>query len=366
MRIFQNFRLGPPYLYWINTKHKKIDQSSYSKRYKLLLNDRYGGVHILKPILDESKDAFLAYGDDKISQRFWARENGMATCNLEKILLSQIEDHRTEVLYQCDPERYPSNFVNRLPGCVRKTIVWRGSTVNIPNLSTYDCVVSDFEFLNEKWRKNGWRSAWFAPSWDPVMAEYSSGDNYTSDITFCGSYARTNGYDTRIELLNSLAKFQGLENQVNFYLSVKKYGRLLDSRPWRWIPWPIFLPRALSSFVRQPLFGRAMYAAFASSKIVINPATDMVGVERGNMRCWEALGCGACMVASKGKYPEGFEEGVNFETYTSAEDAQKRIIDLLADEARRKKMARAGRDMVAKVWSKERQWNDFVDLVASL
>ncbi|MCP3873885.1 MAG: glycosyltransferase [Desulfobacteraceae bacterium] len=320
----------------------------------------------MKPILDENKDAFLAYGNDKISQRLWASENGIAACNLEKILLSQIEEHRTEVFYQCDPERYPSNFVHRLPGCVRRTIVWRGSIVNIPNLSAYDCVVSNFEFINEKWRKNGWRSAWLAPSWDPVMAEYSSNDDYTNDLNFCGSFSRTAGYDSRIELLNSLVKLQVSGIKSNFHLAVKKYGRLADGRPWRWIPWPIFLSPVLSSFVKQPLFGRAMYAAFASSKIVINPATDMVGAERGNSRCWEALGCGACMVASQGMYPEGFEPGVNFETYSSAEDAQKRIIDLLADEERRKAMAKAGRNMVAKVWSKERQWNDFVALVATL
>ena len=37
---------------------------------------------------------------------------------------------------------------------------------------------------------------------------------------------------------------------------------------------------------------------------------------------------------------------------------------LLSDESRRDAIARAGAEMMAKVWSKERQWDDFVSLVA--
>ena len=102
------------------------------------------------------------------------------------------------------------------------------------------------------------------------------------------------------------------------------------------------------------------------ARIVLNPGTDITGDERGNMRCWEALGCGACMVGSAGRYPEGFEPGVHFETFTDAADAVRVVKSLLADEDRRSSMARAGEAMVAQVWSKDRQWSDFLRLVASL
>ena len=102
------------------------------------------------------------------------------------------------------------------------------------------------------------------------------------------------------------------------------------------------------------------------TKIVLNPATDIAGDIRGNMRCWEALGCGACMLGSAGQYPEGFEPRVNFEMFTDADDLIQKIRYLLADEPRRAAIAKAGTEMLSRIWSKERQWNDFVSLLGNL
>jgi hypothetical protein len=42
-----------------------------------------------------------------------------------------------------------------------------------------------------------------------------------------------------------------------------------------------------------------------SSKIVRSGAIDMAGADRGNMRCFEAMGCGALLLSDEGNYPEG-------------------------------------------------------------
>jgi spore maturation protein CgeB len=109
-----------------------------------------------------------------------------------------------------------------------------------------------------------------------------------------------------------------------------------------------------------------MYLSMSSAKIVVNPATDIAGQERGNMRCWEALGCGSCMVASAGRYPEGFEAGVNFVAYQGTDDMLKKTRQLLQDEPLRRAIADAGHAMVRSVWSKDRQWADFERLAATL
>jgi len=146
----------------------------------------------------------------------------------------------------------------------------------------------------------------------------------------------------------------------------RKWGRLADKTLIRWIPVPIRLPRSLKATMGNPVYGREMYATLSSAKMVLNPATDIAGDIRGNIRCWEALGCGACMLGSAGHYPDGFEVGVNFESFTDADDLVRKIKNLLADEPRRKAMATNGAEMLARTWSKERQWSDFQSIVSML
>ncbi len=339
-------------------------QATFSERKKALLYDRYDATHILKPIYDEDHRSFFTVCDDHTLQFSWAREKGLLSKDLTEILLAQIEEAQSEVVYQLDPVRFPSSFVRRLPGCVKKTIAWRASVIGSDDFSLYDLIVSNFETLNAQLRAKGFRTASFAPSWDPVMAPYAANTEKPIDVFFAGSYVR-NGHGPRLGFLNAVASI-GPPNELDFRLLRKKWGRLSVSGLGKWVPVPIRIPKALASISGTPVFGRDMYAALARSKIVLNPATDIAGDTRGNMRCWEALGCGACMLGSAGRYPDGFDSGVNFESFTDADDLVQKVRNLLADEPRRAAMAKSGADMLARVWSKERQWNDFQSLLASL
>ena len=295
---------------------------------------------------------------------FWARENGLsASTNLTDILLAQIEAFQPDVLYQLDPILFPSSFVRRLPGCVKKVVAWRAAPIGGADLTEYDVVLSNFETLNARWREKGLHTAWFSPSWDPEMTPYAANVNRPVDVFFTGSYARTTGHDDRLAMLDAVAQLSD-GYRIDLRLMSRTWGRLTD-KPWiRWIPVPIRLPQSLRATRNSPVYGREMYTKLSHAKIVLNPATDIAGNIRGNMRCWEALGCGACMLGSVGRYPEGFEAGVNFESFTDADDLVQKIKSLLADEPRRKVMAKNGTDMLARVWSKERQWNDFQSLLA--
>ena len=57
---------------------------------------------------------------------------------------------------------------------------------------------------------------------------------------------------------------------------------------------------------------------------------------------------------------------MNFESFTDVDDLVHKVENLLADEARRKAIAKNGADMLARAWLKERQWNYFQSLVASM
>src|SRR5262249_25646888 len=119
MRLFQNAGVYVSYLPRLNALAREA--SGFEERRRVFLDDRFGALHFLKPVLEGDRDAFFTNSDDEILQRHWARENGLRPdMPLEDILLTQIEDHRTEIFYNLDPMRYPSAFVHKLPGCVRK------------------------------------------------------------------------------------------------------------------------------------------------------------------------------------------------------------------------------------------------------
>ena len=366
MKVFQSAGFGPHYLTAFNFRNPASTYASFDERRHTLLNDRYEATHILKPVYDKDPNCFFTVGDDPILQMLWARENGLGSRNsLTDVLLAQIESFQPDVLYQLDPIQFPSSFVRRLPGCVRKVIAWRAAPIGGADLSAFDVVLSNFETLNARWRDKGLQTAWFSPSWDPEMNQYAANTDRPVDVFFTGSYARTTGHDDRLAMLTAVTQLSD-SHRIDLRLMYKKWGRLADRPLIRWIPVPIRLPKLLRGSTGKPVYGREMYEMLSQAKIVLNPATSIAGDIRGNIRCWEALGCGACMLGSAGHYPEGFEAGVNFESFTSDADLVNKIKLLLNDETRRELISEAGADMMKRVWSKERQWQDFQLLVAKL
>lgn len=365
MKLFQSAGFGSSYLTAFNSNILVSEVASFDARKHALLKDCYAASHILKPVYDGDPNCFFTVCDDPILQMLWARENGLGASNLADILLAQIEEFQPDVFYQLDPILFPSSFVRRLPGCVKKVVAWRAAPIGAADLTAYDVVLSNFETLNARWREKGLHTAWFSPSWDPEMAPYAEISDRPVDVFFTGSYARTTGHDDRLAMLDAVAQLSDLYH-IDLRLMSRKWGRLADKPLLRWIPVPIRLPQSLRFTTNKPVYGREMYATLSRAKILLNPATDIAGEIRGNMRCWEALGCGACMLGSAGEYPEGFEPGVNFEVFVDAEDLKRKINLLLADDSRRVAIAKAGADMLTRIWSKERQWNDFVFLVSKL
>jgi spore maturation protein CgeB len=92
----------------------------------------------------------------------------------------------------------------------------------------------------------------------------------------------------------------------------------------------------------------------------------MPSADRGNMRCFEALGAGSLLLTDAGNYPEGMTRGQTIVTYDSPEDAVKQVRTLLENPEDRSRVARAGYEMVSTRYSKQAQWKRFEALVASI
>jgi Glycosyl transferases group 1 len=362
MRLFQNSGVYPSYLARLNQLAARA--SCFEARRRIFLEDRFGALHVLKPVLEGTADAFFTNGDDEVLQRLWSREQGMPQkATLEAILLAQIEQHRTEVFYNMDPIRYPSAFARKLPGCVRKTLCWRAAPSGNADLTAYHAVLGNFPSILESWRSKGCRAEVFYPAHDPVMDEYGLG-NRPIDVLFVGGYSRH--HTSRASTLEKVAGLAA-SRRVVYCLDPSRLTRLAESGIGVWLPLKKHRrPEAVARIARPPVFGRQLYELIGSSKVVLNGAVDMAGVDRGNMRCFEAMGCGALLVSDAGRYPEGMDQEDTILTYETGGDCLVQIEKALANWSETKQKANLGRGKIRKLYSKERQWALFESLLERL
>lgn len=362
MRLFQNGGLYPSYVPRLNTLARGA--STFAARRRVFLDDRFGALHFLKPVLDDDVEAFFTNGDDEILQRQWARENGLrADATLEGILLAQIESHRAEVFYNLDPVRYPSAFLRKLPGCVRKSICWRVAPSGQADLTAYHAVVGNFPSILKAWESRGWRTATFFPAVDPVMDQYG-GAARPIDILFVGGYSRH--HSVRARVLEQVASLTS-KWQVTYCLDASRLTRLAESPVGRLLPLAKHRrPRAVADIAMPPMFGRQLYELLGQSKVALNGTIDMSGEDRGNMRCFEAMGCGALLVSDAGNYPAAMRPGETMQTYDSPENALAVISNALKQWPSSAEIARRGRHELTGRYDKSQQWRQFVDLVGQV
>jgi hypothetical protein len=362
VRLFQNCGVMPPYL-------KRLDELAppeitFNERRRVFLDDRFGALHLLKPVLDQDADAFLACGNDEVMQRQWARENGMKErASLEEILLAQIERHRTEIFYNLDPVRYPSSFLRKLPASVKKTCCWRAAPSRNADLAAYGAVLGNFPSILNSWRSKGCRAELFFPAVDPKMEAYGHGDR-PIDVLFVGGYSRH--HSARAKILEQVAS-RAATRRVVYCLDPSRLTMLAESQIGRLLPLQKHRrPKAIAEIAKPPVFGLQLYEMIGNSKIVLNGAIDMAVNDRGNMRCFEAMGCGALLISDTGNYPPGIEAGATMLTYECAEHAPELISACLDDWSRSEEMAERGRRRVSALYDKDSQLRRFVELVAEI
>lgn len=359
MRLFQNsgvYRSYRPRLALLTRNCTTFEQAQ-----RAFLDDRFGAAHFLMPVLDGDPDAFFANGDDERAQRLWAAEQGMpAKPPLDAILLAQIEHHRTEVFYNMDPMRYGDAFLARLPGSVRRTIAWRAAPSQGGQFLGHDVIVNNFPSLLEGYRAQGARAEYLAPAHDPEMDAYAARTHRPVDVLFVGTFSRH--HRTRTAMLEAIARLRD-RMVVAMHLDTSRYTRLAET-PLGWVGSLRKDRRShdIREVARPPVFGRDLLDAIGNAKIVMNGAIDMAGADRGNMRVWEALGCGAALISDQGNYPAGMAPEEEFLTYTTKEDAVARIVSLMDDALLRTAIATRGHAMIATAFSKLRQWEHFVEI----
>lgn len=363
MKIFQNSGLYPAYRRSFDIRNGVLQ--SFDARRELYLKDRFGALHYLLPIVEGDPDGFFTNGDDEVLQRTWATEHGLpAKCTMDEILQAQIEEHKTEVFYNLDPMRYGSEFVKRLPGSVRYSLAWRAAPSPGADFSAYSRVMNNFPSILETYRRFGWSVAYFTPAHDPVMNDYSKRIDRPIDILFVGGYTRH--HQKRALILEAIARLSD-RYSIRYHLERSRMTQLAETPLGIWPPLGRYRrPPEIRDISAPPVFGLDLYEALSKAKIVLNGAIDMSGQDRGNMRCFEAMGCGALLFSDSGIYPQGMVNDSNMLTYNDPADVESRMQKALADPVRLSELASNGLDMIRRTYSKKAQWDRFIEILSEI
>jgi Glycosyl transferases group 1 len=363
VRLFQNSRYYPSLRPRVRELTKK--GATFASQIDAFLNFRESAAHILLPVDQRAEWAFFTNGDDRDVQKVWAREHGLSPrASLSDILKAQIEEHRADVFYNLDATGWGADFIKNLPGCVKNVIAWHAAPFRNVSFSDYDLVVCNFPSILAALNKQGCRTAYFFPGYDPELAQFSVRQNRPIDVLFVGGYSRHHAQ--RAAVLEAVAQLAG-EFNIVYHLDRSRLCQLAESSLGGFLPLARHRrPSAIRAVSNEPRFGRDYYEVLSAAKIVLNGAIDMAREDRGNMRCFETLGGGSLLLSDEGNYPDGMRDGQTIATYNSPEQAVRQVKSLLEDSQKRLSIARAGHEMVSTRYSKEVQWKHFEALVAAI
>jgi hypothetical protein len=192
------------------------------------------------------------------------------------------------------------------------------------------------------------------------MEVYAANTNRETDVVFVGGYSRH--HQRRARVLEAVARLRG-HRKIVFHLDRSRLTRLAESPVGRMLPLGAYRrPADIRAVSASPVFGRELYSVLSHAKVVLNGAVDMAGEDRGNMRCFEALGCGALMVSDHGQYPIGMVEGQTMLSYRDPKHAASIIDSALRCPAMVVELARKGHSEIRKTYGKGEQWRRFQNL----
>ena len=192
------------------------------------------------------------------------------------------------------------------------------------------------------------------------MDPYAANTARPIDVLFVGGYSRH--HRRRAEVLEAVAR-QNDRFTLRLHLDRSRLTQLAESQLGQLLPLAKHRrPKEIRDATAEPVFGRDLYAALSAAKIVLNGAVDMAGADRGNMRCFEAMGCGALMVSDEGRYPEGMVDGETMLTYGDARGAAAVIQEAMKTPTRLMDLATNGYNALRSRYSKQAQWYAFQQL----
>jgi spore maturation protein CgeB len=270
-------------------------------------------------------------------QQKWLAERGVALTSTpetkRQVALLQLQEMKPDVFFMASMWDYYGEFLGEVAKITPNIVTWIACPFPRDlDFSRVKCVLSGTEGISQILRGLGVKSERLLASFDPDILEKLEKRPKTVDVSFVGGISPS--HRDRTELLEWLIR-QKTSLEIWGYL---QHTRLEKAQR-------LFLPSPIESRHRGGAWGLAMYQALADSKITLNAHIDFAKKISGggNMRTYEATGCGTLLITDLSREMEDvFEAGRHLVVYRNREELRERILYYLDHEKEAAEIAAAG------------------------
>lgn len=264
-------------------RENNYDDLTYDEHLEKLLDDYFGSFvsyyRHFKKIGYESK---LIIANDYKLQNKWLKENNI---NLEansktkhKIVLMQIKEYNPNIFFMGSMFDYYGHFLKNVSEVTKNIFTWIACPYpeNL-DFSDVKCVFSSSFKYVETFRYQGINSEVLGAAFDADILNKIITDK-TYDISFIGGLSKV--HKERVASLTKLISKQYNINLFGYGLKKSFFG---------------FFKSSLEKVYKGELWGIEMYKTLAQSNISLNFHIKEANGVSGNMRMYEATGCGSLL-----------------------------------------------------------------------
>jgi spore maturation protein CgeB len=336
MRIFILGDYYVPYLTSFHERHKQfVNKLPYGEHLDLLCADYFGSFVSYRNYFRKiGHDCDLVVANYFPLQQKWADDHGLKIRANRKtqlsLVLRQIEEYQPDIFFIGSIFDYFGEFLKRAQGITPNIFAWIACPFpETLDLSAIRCIISSASYFVDMFRKKGVNSEFLRAGFDAAIIQTVGSPLKNIPLSFIGALS-AGSHSFRTQCLERLIKEE-------IPLNIWGYG----------------LKKSLNPFIKNPIerryqggcWGVEMYRTLARSQITLNFHIDITKDQNwvGNMRMYEATGCGAMLITDDGSnVSQIFTPGVEIETYASYEELKKKVLQYLHEPEAAGAIARAG------------------------
>jgi len=346
MKIFLLADYYQAYLNAFYASHK-TEGLSYDQHQKLLFDDYFGSfVSYYNHFKKRGHDVKLVIGNDAFLQNKWLAEHKISGSGLSKydVVLRQVEEFAPDVFFMGSMFDYYGRFINRVSQTTKNIFAW----ISCPyserlDFSSIRCLISSNDLFVERFRVMGMNAELLRVAFDTEILS-ALDDKKTMDVCFIGGLSKK----------THRSRVQGLELLLANGIDIKTFGYGLR-RPFL----PFGKPLLWNSYGGE-LWGLEMYRTLNRSKLSLNFHIDVAQGISGNMRLFEATGCGTLlMTESAVNLDRLFQPGTEVVAYDNFSDLIEKVGYYLSHDTERERIAKAGQKACTERHSYDKRILDF-------
>ena len=372
----------PSYVADFYERHPSAIGMSFENHRSCLLNDHFGWPGELSTYMRcrGIETEFFVYNDDELQSK-WALQHGVTVNAAENrrdtIALRQVEVTRPDVLWIPFGPMSASRFVKQAAKSAGRVALWMGSPfVEEMDVDGISILVTENPATLRQLHSRFEKVVVTKPGFDQRVLEGSWVATRDIDVAVIGQISKM--HSRRTELLSFLLE-NGIDLQVWGYThddvvsgslnGVRQAAWHLRHTDWqgfasslRQALFPTKYERRCARVVaimHGPVFGVEMYKRLSRALLTVNVHIDVAGDNAGNMRMFQATGCGSCLVTEHSEnISDLFEPEHEVLTYRTKEELLEVVRDALRNRERTRAIGRAGQERTLRQHSLHRFFLD--------